>query len=538
MTDALEYRVSRASQAKLDYHVQQLRKFFARANDPDFIQLIWAVDALQSGREQDAKRFLTYPPQAAVASSLHSQFGIHRWELETLLVQLLLTPKEARRREGNLILNCGLFESIRHVVNRLRSLEDVEHMRYFTGNIVRNELHRMGQRQFHWQRGYFNGPQLYRYVYIYGQGQCAEYFAHSYGLAITDFLFAGFGLFSVFLGSPKVLRETSIPSIGLTLEMVQRALPLLSSSLDDAQAETVRMVGKVNSDRGKPIPTSLLPSVFRKTPLIWFREYPTALACPIPELINLRVTSGLYYDLIPGGQGLLNEANDRFEQYTVNLFSAMMPRFETSRACRYGPKGAQVDTPDVLVKDKGKIVVAGECKATKLTYLAQFAEDPFAAARTQYMQIAKGTFQLWRFFSHVRRGFLKEELADDVHAMVFTLDAFMTMAHDAYEKTFAEANALADQDENITPEDRRPITICPVHDLESIFARATEDTFLASLSASYQEQYKGWQLRQIHRDSKAAKDFGPSKAYPFDLEAVLPWWSRFGDEVEVEIPDI
>src|SRR5438309_984169 len=98
-------REPRASQAKLDYHLQQLRKFFARANDPDFMQLIWAVDALQSGREKDAKRFLTYPPQAAVASSLHSNFGIHRWELETLLVQLLLTPKEARRREGNLVLN-------------------------------------------------------------------------------------------------------------------------------------------------------------------------------------------------------------------------------------------------------------------------------------------------------------------------------------------------------------------------------------------------------------------------------------------------
>ena len=105
----------------------------------------------------------------------------------------------------------------------------------------------------------------------------------------------------------------------------------------------------------------------------------------------MRVTSGLYYDLIPGGQALLNEANDRFEEYCRAYIDAMMDRFMVSRAYRYEPKkGAPVDTPDLLVKDGEKMVLAVECKATKLTYLAQFAEDPFEAARNQYRQIANG----------------------------------------------------------------------------------------------------------------------------------------------------
>jgi len=39
-------------------------------------------------------------------------------------------------------------------------------------------------------------------------------------------------------------------------------------------------------------------------------------------------------------------------------------------------------------------------------------------------------------------------------------------------------------------------------------------------------------LREVHRDSQAAREFGPAKRYPFDLDEVLPWWSRFdaGDE--------
>ena len=75
--------------AKLAYHSKQLRKYFARANDKAFLELIWAVDALQSGRENEAKLFLkTYPKAAVASSSIHSPMGIHRWELETLLIQL------------------------------------------------------------------------------------------------------------------------------------------------------------------------------------------------------------------------------------------------------------------------------------------------------------------------------------------------------------------------------------------------------------------------------------------------------------------
>jgi hypothetical protein len=51
------------------------------------------------------------------------------------------------------------------LVNRLRKLEDVESAVYLRGgglNIF-GEMHRIAQRQFHWQRGYLNLPQFYRY---------------------------------------------------------------------------------------------------------------------------------------------------------------------------------------------------------------------------------------------------------------------------------------------------------------------------------------------------------------------------------------
>src|SRR5258708_19589959 len=66
---------------------------FARADDHAFLQMIWAIDALQDDRSDVIAGLLTYPKEAA-QSPLVSPYAIQRWELETLLIPLFLTPKQ------------------------------------------------------------------------------------------------------------------------------------------------------------------------------------------------------------------------------------------------------------------------------------------------------------------------------------------------------------------------------------------------------------------------------------------------------------
>ncbi|WP_137044999.1 hypothetical protein [Pseudolabrys sp. FHR47] len=527
---ANDLREPRASAAKVAYHQNQLLKLFSRANDAAFLQMIWATDALQSGRERHAKRYLlAYPPEAVAESSLRSNFGIHRWELETLLVQLFLVPKELPRETGNLTLDCSKFEAIRQTINRLRSLENVEAARYLSGEFtIWAEMNRIAQRQFHWQRGYFNTPQFYRYAYLYAQGKCAEYFRQTYGLEVSDLMFTGFSLFTAYLNNPWIQRQTSVPEMGLTEEIVQRAFPMLSCSRNQARAETAKLVAHAQNDHGSPIPTALLPSILRKSPLIYVDDA-NKLVAPIPEAILLRVTAGLYFDLLAGGQAVINDANSRFEQYCAELFEKLMRQFGVKRAYRYGAKGAQFDTPDILIKDGDKLAIVAECKATRLTYLAQFAEDPFEAARKQYSQIAKGVFQLWRFFAHIRCGVVEEKLSNDCAAMIFTLDAYMQIAEELQNKVLTEANALADADGNIEQQDRKHIIICPISDLESILTTSDEISLRESLKASSEPKYKGWMLNEVHRNTGATDRFGAPKPFPFDLADVLPWWKKIGE---------
>jgi hypothetical protein len=54
-------KVPKGSEAKAKYHLGQLREMFARADDHAFLQMIWAVDALQDGRSDVVAGLLTYP---------------------------------------------------------------------------------------------------------------------------------------------------------------------------------------------------------------------------------------------------------------------------------------------------------------------------------------------------------------------------------------------------------------------------------------------------------------------------------------------
>jgi hypothetical protein len=522
----------KASAAKVAYHQKQLGKMLARSGDIPFLQFIWSIDALQSGRAAAAAAFITFPPQAA-DSSINSPLAIHRWELETLVIQLFLTAKQIAHEGANLTLNCSTFEAMRVTVNRLRSLENVESALYLSSedfNIL-DELHRIAHREFHWQQGYFNPPQFYRYLFMYGQGQCAEYFQRTYGIAVSDFALTAFGYFAAYQRAPWIGR-VEVPHLGLTRELLDNALPMMSVELANARKLSVELVAGFNEQHGRPIPTAYLPSVLRRAPLIFQQENRDNLIAPIPEIILIRATAGLYFDIVSGGQPLLNEANRRFEEYCVRFISAMTPRFEVAPELRYGTSDAPIDSPDVMVKDDGKLVLAVECKATKLTYLAQFAEDPFEAQRKQYQQISKGIFQLWRFFSHVRRGVVPDiSLAPNTYAMVVTLDPFGMVSRTLRANIFKEATRLADREGDISVEDRRHVILCPVVELEHVLSRSDEDIFLEALHAAQQEQYIEWQFREIHRAALAVHSLKPpsSRRFPFDLGELLPWWDAMRD---------
>ncbi|WP_168252627.1 hypothetical protein [Rhizobium leguminosarum] len=150
------------SRFKLTIVKKRYREWLERANDVDALALIWAVNAVQSGKAELAARYIAFPKEAVI-DNMVDQYAIYKWELETIVTSLLTTSKDNHRNGRYKYTNLTKFESLGALVNLLREMENGEYAMTGTADNIWEEMYRIGQRQFAWQRGY-NAEQLYRYA--------------------------------------------------------------------------------------------------------------------------------------------------------------------------------------------------------------------------------------------------------------------------------------------------------------------------------------------------------------------------------------
>jgi hypothetical protein len=489
------------------------------ADDRQFLRLIWAVDALQNERSEAALGYLDAVPPAAITSDIASPHAVRSWELETLANELLATPKDAIR-----LLDCRSWETVAELVNLLRALENAEYGARQGAVPILREMYRIGGRQFEWQRGFFSVRHFYRYVFIYGQGACAEYFQEVHSVTIPEMTMMGFALMAAFLEHPNYDRRGDLAIIGITPETRERVLSLVAAPLPEvrALAATIRAEGAETAYR---------PSVLRRFPCIAVGHRGRHLLAPIPQLIIARVTSGLFYDVVGGGGRVREDYGRRFETYARRHLDAALPELGVIPEWRYGPRRGAVDTPDLLcpIHEGEEIAIAIECKATRMSIAARF--DDAAVEEQGYEEMARAVFQLWRFFSHCRRGLTGRAASADAVGIVLTLDDWLVMGLPLQEDVLARAEVISRQrDPEITADDRRTILFVSMADLERLLVTATPATFRAAVALAVTDNRRGWLLSQVHLEV-APEDAVP-RPFPFndDIGELMPWWAQFADE--------
>lgn len=154
----------------------------ASGDDAAFLRMLWALNALQTGRADNARRFLGPHPPDAETEGILGPHAIYPWELETLANELLVTPKSRYQ-----VFPCHDWNTIGDLVNQLRAVENAEYGARREELNILVEMGRIGARQFPWQRGHSGIPQLYRNAFVYGQGECSAYLLESTGLSIANF---------------------------------------------------------------------------------------------------------------------------------------------------------------------------------------------------------------------------------------------------------------------------------------------------------------------------------------------------------------
>lgn len=508
----------------LDMHKRQRRKkreelisTLANFDDIATLRLVWAVNALQSEAESSVRKYLNYPAEAAT-TDLTAKFFIHKWVLEGLLLLLLSTPKDRSRDiQPKAYLE---FDTAAILYNLHKAAEDAEAAVLINSSNIRAELQRIGHRQFMWQKAFFNSDRMYRYYYVYGQGRCAKYFEEKYGLSINEFAVSCIVLFSQALKHPWFVIPKIDDSLRLRQEAIELTLRIVCRDLEFMRKDAKRRIDEVADKQHSSI--AYLPSVMRQFPMVASGKL---IIAPLPQLIIYRATSGLYYDLQGGPQGLLEEANNRFEEYGKHLIETRCPEFTVLREQAFGSKKQQLKTPDLLLKYKNEVKVVFECKATKLTFVAQFAEDAYGEATNAFNQIAKGIAQLWKFFSRARRGvYANEKVAADAYGIVLTMDAWFQLETTQLPELRARAEALVAEEPGVLPEDMRDVIFCSIEDLDDVLSISDELEFMDTLKRSRQPEFRGWALPSIR--SPSWNERPERKKFPFDVVEVLPLWGE------------
>lgn len=497
-----------------DIYRRKLERYLAQSFDEPIISLVSAVVAAQSG-SQKALAAMQDLPQEALGAELGSPYHIPLWSVETLVNELLATPKAKGFGIGRTrVLNAEMFQTLHALQGILIKLENAEDGIFLEKHDIFYEMARIAQRQFPWQRGVANAPHLYRSMLLYGTGSARDYFEANAGISISDFVKTGLCMSGALKGNDWVHRERNLSEIGISPEVREAALQKLAISHAEARDLSARM-------RRGHRHTAYRPSILRDFPIIAFGEQDERLRAPIPELIMYRYTSGLYLDVVHGGSTVWTDIGKRFEGYVLEYLQAMMSPYEVIGEQIYGPKKARYRTPDVLISDMDSVVAAIECKAKRMSFDARYADDPIVSASVGFDELSKGMFQIWRFFSHARRGLTGDiTVAPSCRGVVVTADSWLTMANRQAEQVIANAMAMADADGGIDEGDRREIAFCPIDDVEYTLQHGTADSFLEACQKVSSGEMKGFMLSVAH-----AANRDQQRDYPFKdrIADVLPW---------------
>ncbi len=505
------------------YYRKKLDKLLSAAGDEEYIQLLWATHILQSNTPDPARKFILPEtiPDGAISSEMTSQFSIRKWEIETLANELMTVPKAKPKKSGSKrTLRWDHLGAIIACVNLLRKLEKAESPIQKKQQDILIKIGRLAARQFDWQRGFANIPQFYRNAFVYGQGPCAEYFEATHGITLNRFSEIGFMLFAILSNAPVAQNDKIWKTLGVDWEEVEKVLALIALPFPKAAAVA-------RDRRSKTIHTAAdKASVLRQTPCLRFGENGERICAPLPELIIERVTSGVFYDVVGGGDPIRNDYGRRFEEYCAERLSSTLSGLDWEREFIYIKKSNKVHTPDVLCTKNGEITVAFECKATRMSQEAMFGVNPIEARG--YQDIIKAIFQLWRFFSHCRRGYVDRIVDDEAVGVVLTLYNWLVWTEPLRKKVLADAEKKTrEEDPDISEADRKPIVFVPISELEQTLSTATEATFTQALKLSNTEKFSNWQLNLVHDDLIAGKKH-PERKYPFskELGKLLPWWDK------------
>lgn len=129
----------------------------------ELLSTVWKIDRMQSDSNSNSEYFLNAPPEA-YTSDITSPHLVRKWELESLLSLFYSCAIPSSITPNRIIY----WQTVGKLFSLLRAIENAEHD---SDEDIFLEMHRIGQRQFLWQKSIVSYRALVRYTSVYN---CVE----------------------------------------------------------------------------------------------------------------------------------------------------------------------------------------------------------------------------------------------------------------------------------------------------------------------------------------------------------------------------
>ncbi len=308
---------------------------------------------------------------------------IYPWELDTLTRELLLN---ATRMGTRTLKN---WDDLAHAINYVRQLDEVAFVNEGRGrNDAMFELHRLAHRQFRWQTDRGMRPVM-RALKVFGEATVESIVVRELGMTMRQFMQLGMAVNGHFLTNWGMSTNQDYEVLGISRQVANSFLRRITCSLEELRLETAR---RQSYDRDWLYTWNPLEA----TPLIRVNPaFPDRVLCPIPRYLTMRVSTGIFYDLVKSA-GFDNSFGNSFEDYVGMVIKMVYPppRFTALAEHPYYVGSQKMHGVDwVLSNSTGHLFI--ECKTKRLTLSAKTLSD-HSALEKDLAIMAKAVVQHYR----------------------------------------------------------------------------------------------------------------------------------------------
>ena len=380
---------------------------------------------------------------------------VYPWELEILVRETLLHAEPA---VGELDLR--QWNTLAKALNHIRRLDDCLSART-GGPALLQELNRMAHRQFRWQERQ-DLAWIARIYKIYTTELIDRLVQGELGMSTRQVVLLGSHIAGNFIARHTLSTTLDYTSFGISREAAQELFARVTCDLSHLRAQLREQQSYDPAWLYTWNPLELRPLI-KLGP-----GTPDQVICPIPKYALRRLTTGIFYDLIPS-KGFDHLYGTAFQRYIGEVCSVSCPtplftlRAEQAYQVR---KGERHDGIDWVLSDAGGHLLI-ECKTKRMSLGAKMLTDP-ERLETDLLALARAVVQTYKNTQDVIKGRTGWSTGGlPIYPLIVTLDEWYMLGPHLREKLHEKIQRLLEE-AGLSPSlpIEMPLTIASVREFE------------------------------------------------------------------------